>query len=99
MKKKLIDISEIKPSGIRYEVLPEGFIDRVIKFKVILREVETSSIEETISNFQRDLNPERELAIWESIACCYKLSCENNPRWTLPEKKRAFAELLSGTMC
>lgn len=44
---------------IRQEVLPAGFIERVQKFKEILKEVETTGVEETVSNFQRDLNPEK----------------------------------------
>jgi len=98
MKTKLIDISKIKPSGIRHEVLPEGFIQRVLSFKEILNEVETSSLEETVSNFQRDMNPEYELVIWESIASCYKMKCENNPNWSVDDRKEAFKELLTGTL-
>jgi hypothetical protein len=99
MNKKLIDISKLKSSKIRHEVLPEGFIERILKFKEVMKDVETTSLEETVSNFQRDMNPETELVIWESIASCYKMTCENNPNWTAEERKRAFADILKGTMC
>ena len=98
MKTKLVNIKELKLGEIRQEVLPTGFIKRVIDFKEILKEVETSSLEETVINFQRDLNPENELLIWESIASCFTLSCKSNPNWTLKERKKAFAELLICTM-
>lgn len=98
MRTKRIDVSKIKPSPIRHEVLPEGFIKRVLNFKDTLKEVEASSLEETVSNFQRDLNPEYELVIWESIASCYKMKCENNPNWSVDDKKQAFKELLTGTL-
>lgn len=98
MKTKLIDISSIKKSGIRHEVLPDGFIARVLKYKEILKEVETSSLEETISNFQRDMFPDTELNVWESIATCFDLHCQNNPYWTLEQKKQAFIELLTSSL-
>ena len=98
MKTKLIDVSSIKKSGIRNEVLPDGFIVRVLKYKEILKEVETLSIEETISNFQRDMFPETELNVWESIATCFELHCHNNTHWTIEQKKQAFIELLTSTL-
>lgn len=98
MKTEIVNIKELKLGEIKQEVLPEGFIKRVLDFKEILKEVETSSLEETVSNFQRDLNPENELLIWESIASCFKLSCESNPNWTSKKRKEAFAELLISTM-
>lgn len=98
MQTKLVNIKELKLGEIRQEVLPDGFIKRVLDFKEILKEVETSSLEETVSNFQRDFTPENELLIWESIASCFKLSCENNPNWTCKERKKAFAKLLASTL-
>lgn len=98
MKTKLIDITKLNKSGIRHEMLPDGFIVRVLKYKEILKEVETLSLEETISNFQRDMFPETELNVWESIATCFELHCHNNPYWTIEQKKQAFIELLTSTL-
>lgn len=98
MKTKKIKISDIKIGPIRQEVLPDGFVERVQKYKEILKEVETSSLEQTLSNFQRDLHPERELLIWEHIAHFYKISLRDNPDWTNKDKKKSFAEILISTM-
>ena len=98
MNTRLIDITKLKKSGIRHEVLPDGFISRVLKYKETLKEVETSSLEETISNFQRDLFPETELNVWESIATCYELHCQDNPHWSIEQKRQAFIELLTSTL-
>jgi len=91
---KKIKLSELQMSSIRHEKLPDGFIERVQKYKEVLQEIETSSLEEAISNFQRDLYPETELFIWESIASDYLESCKNNPKWTLAERKELFVKLL-----
>jgi hypothetical protein len=100
MKKvmKKVKLSELKMGPVRQDILPEGFIVRVQKYKEILREVETSPLEQAINCFQRDLHPERELQIWENIASAYKLSSKNNPEWTLEEKKEAFGELLLASL-
>lgn len=91
---KKIKLSELQMSPIRHEKLPDGFIERVQKYKEVLREVETTSLEEAISNFQRDLYPMTELIIWEKIASDYSEGCKNKPEWTLAEKKELFIELL-----
>jgi hypothetical protein len=93
-----IKLSELKHGPIGQEILPEGFIDRVQKYKAMLKEVETSSVEETVSNFQRDLHPERELLIWESITHCYQADIIKNPKWSLAQKKKRFQELLTATL-
>ena len=98
MKTKKIKVSDIKIGPIRQEVLPDGFVERVQKYKEILKEVETSSLEQTLSNFQRDLHPERELLIWENIAHFYKISLRDNPNWTSKDKKQTFGEILISTM-
>lgn len=74
--------------------LPASFITRVQKYKEILKEVETISLEETVANFQRDINPESELIIWENIAKQYKLNVTNNPKWTIADKKKELGRLL-----
>jgi hypothetical protein len=96
--KMKVRLSELRQGPVRQDILPEGFIVRVQKYKEILREVETSSLEEAINNFQRDWHPERELLIWENIANAYELSSKNNPNWTSEEKKKAFGELLLASL-
>jgi hypothetical protein len=95
---KKIKIDKIQFSPIRQTILPEGFILRVQKYKEILKEVETTSLEETISNFQRDLNPESELAIWENIAYAYQTTNKNYPNLPIEKKKEAFGFILKSSL-
>ncbi len=95
---KKIKTLNIKLGKVRDDILPEGFIFRVQKYKEILREVETSSLEEAINNFQRDLHPENELIIWEHIANCYATIMQDNVDRTMAEKKKIFREILISTM-
>ena len=99
MKTKTMKIKDIKVSGvIRTPFLPEGFIERVRTFKIVLAEVEKMTLEETVYNFQQDVHPEKELEIWEYITANYKDFTEANPNLTLKEKKGTFRVLLSLSM-
>lgn len=98
MSIKKIKISDLKSGPIRQTVLPKDFIVRVQKIKEVLKEVETSSLEEIISNFQRDLHPEKELLIWEAIANSYKINTDRNQNWSISQKRTAFKELLGATL-
>ena len=97
MKTRKMKLSDIKQGPIRQQILPEGFIARVLSYKEILKEVECCSLEEAISNFQRDLVPERELLIWEKIADFYKISIKDKSELSISDKKKIFAEILTST--
>lgn len=99
MKTKRIKIKDIKVDGtIKTPLLPSGFINRVQRFKKILSEVEKTTLEQTINNFQQDQHPERELRIWEEIASSYKDFIEVNPDLTIEEKKEVFSITLRLSM-
>ena len=72
METKVFKISDLRPGPIRHEELPPDLVDRIRAFKEVLGDVEPSSLEGTIENFQRDMHPEREVEIWERIARAYK---------------------------
>lgn len=93
-----VKISELKAGPIREDVLPNGFILRLQKVKEILKEVETSSLEQAINNFQRDWRPENELKFWETLASHYQEHIEKHPNLTLEDKKKLFGILLLSTI-
>ncbi len=95
MKIEQIKAIGLKPNVLRHKVVPSGFIERVVKYKEVLKEVETSSLAGTIRNFQRDLHPENELLLWEKMATLYKSQSESNPNLTLESKKAMFKAILS----
>lgn len=96
---KQVNIKDISPNGpIRTPLLPEGFIERVRKFKKILEEVETTTLEHTVLNFQRDNDPEKELRIWEHIADTYQKFINENSNFSLEQKKEALKVILGLSM-
>lgn len=99
MKIKMVKVKDINPDGpVRTPVLPTGFIKRVEKFKKILEEVEKTTLEQTLANFQQDRNPEKELAVWERIATAYQDFIKVNPNFRIQEKKETFKILLCLSM-
>jgi len=80
--------------------LTESLIERIKAFLLILREVDplASSLEESIDDFLRDHNPEREIAVWEKIAERYQKSVEQKPDMTSEQKKELYAMLLRQSM-
>jgi len=71
-KLKTFNISELQPNAIVHKKLSDEQINRITKFKETLKEVDTTPLDKTFENFQRDLNPDREIAIGERIAEAYK---------------------------
>ena len=92
MKTNKLKLSELRPEIANRRILPDGFIQRVINYKEKLKEVEGSSLEQTIDNFQRDLNPELELCIWEQIADLYQNKVVKN--WSIERKIELLKELI-----
>src|SRR5208337_1533852 len=87
---KRMQPSDLHKGPIRHPILPEGFIDRVRRFKGILSDVDRTTLEEAIDNFKRYRHPEEELAIWERIANTYQLFLSRNPTTDLAIKKEIF---------
>ena len=93
-----IKISDVQPGPIRHASLPPDLIKRIKSFKQILGEVETSTLEKTIKNFQRDQHPEREVAVWERIAAAYRLYVCENPSDNMAIKRDVYRVLLGASM-
>ena len=87
-----------KQNVIQNPILPRGFIERVIRYKAVLGEVENSTIEEAVSNFQKDKNPERELKIWEKIAKTYQSFIEKKKISDFAQKQEVFRFILGKSM-
>lgn len=95
---KRVKLSDLKAGPIRHATLPDDFIQRVKDFKQAIAEVETSSLESTLENFQRDAHPEQELILWEHIAKMYQWSIVAHAGLTLPQKKEVLSLLIGLSM-
>ena len=89
---------ELKFGLDRHEPLPKDFVERVVEYKSKIKEVETTTLEQTLDNFRRDIYPNKELLIWESIAEYYDVEIKKNSKMDIAEKKNLFTEALVWTL-
>jgi len=67
---------------------------RITLIQQALMEVNDTSLEETLNNFRKDLNPDREIEIWEAIAGAYQQMLRKMPAASLEEKQEIYRLLL-----
>ncbi|MBO0857830.1 MAG: hypothetical protein J2P21_05125 [Chloracidobacterium sp.] len=96
-KFKLTDIDSLNPGSIRHQSLNHRQMERIYKLRDTLAEVERSPIEKWIDDFKRDLNPDKELAVWERIADGYARYCSRRPL-SIEAKEDVFQLLLLRSM-
>lgn len=61
-------------------------MERVRKLQAVFVEVDSQSVEQWVDGFKRDLNPDRELDIGETMAKAYTAYCSK--RTLSPEAKQ-----------
>lgn len=74
--------------------LQSVLVEKIKNYKQILKEVETTSMEEALANFCMDYCPEREIFVWECIAIAYKNYVSDKQDLGLAKKKEILAILL-----
>jgi len=88
-----IDPGSVEPGPVRHPELSANQLERLRKIHRTLVEVDPSSFEKMVDDFKRDLDPEREILIWEQIASAYESYCSTTSL-TLAEKRDVFRVLL-----
>ncbi|RYE38293.1 MAG: hypothetical protein EOP48_27330, partial [Sphingobacteriales bacterium] len=72
-------------------------INKITKIHSTFAEVDTSSLENVITDFKRDLNPDSEIDIWLQMADAYESNIKGKNR-TLEQKKEIYKLILSRSM-
>jgi len=89
---KEIPIADIVPGPILHQHLSFDLEERIRKLEQVLAEVYPISHQEWVEGFQRDLNPESEVRIYEAIASAYQAFMAKQAL-ILPAKKEAYGLL------
>jgi hypothetical protein len=66
-KVELVNLKDLKAGPIQHEQLPKALEVRIGIFQRVLSPYVSMSLEETIDNFRRDLNPEEQVESWERL--------------------------------
>lgn len=69
---QLIDPNEIRINEVVHETLTSDQLAKIKKIHSTFQEVDKISLEETITDFKRDLNPDNEIKIWLTMAEAYQ---------------------------
>ena len=100
MKKKggkRIATSQIELGPIRHGTLPPELLSRIEDIARIFAEVNGQPATEWVKDFRRDLNPEKEIIIWEAMAATYSVFTKRRKQ-TLAAKKEVYGLLLMNSM-
>lgn len=90
--------SDIKVGPVIHDSLTSEQIEKIKKIQTIFAEVYPVSLEETITNFKRDQNPNKEINIWLSMADAYFRFTSSNANVDSTKKQEAFNLLLLRSM-
>lgn len=85
--------SDLQPGPIRHAQLSEAMEARIRKFEPVFVEVYPRTHQEWLDGFQRDIDPEAEVAIWEAMATAYQTFTAKRSL-SLDVKREAFGLLL-----
>ena len=100
-EEKIITINpnEIRVGEIVHDSLNSDQIEKIKEIQSTFSEVYSVGLEETITNFKRDANPDKEITIWLNMAQSYKnyLSSQK-AKLDVKRKKEIFKLILSRSM-
>ncbi|WNM18188.1 hypothetical protein [Flavobacterium capsici] len=94
---KIIDPNEISIHEIVHDTLTAKQIEDITKIHSTFAEVDTTSLENTLNDFKRDLNPDDEIQIWLQMANAYQSYMKGKNK-TLEQKKEVYKLILSRSM-
>ena len=93
-----IDTENIKVHEVVHDSLSKEQIQKIQKIQSAFSEVYPISLEETITNFKRDQNPDSEIEIWLVMVKTYELYLNSENKLDLKTKKEVFKLILSRSM-
>jgi hypothetical protein len=95
---KTVRADQIQPNRIVHDTLSTEQIAQIKKIQVTFAEVNPSTLDETITNFKRDQNPDNEINEWLGMAAAYEKFLSAKPSMELSKKKEAYKLILLRSM-
>jgi len=92
-----MEIAGLQPGPIQHETLSDTLVRRIIAIHDFVNDVLPAPLEKRIDDFRRDLNPEREIQVWERIVGAYR-ELTSDDDLDLASKREALSALIELTM-
>ena len=96
-KVKRVAVSQIELGPIRQGTLTPGLLSRIEAIAGIFAEVNGQPTADWVKDFRRDLNPEKEIVLWEAMAAAYSVFTKHR-ELPLEAKKEVYGLLLMNSM-
>ena len=94
----MMDPKNINPGPVIHDSLTAEQMEKVKRIQKTFEEVYTATLEETVTDFKRDQNPDKEIAIWLNMASAYEKYTNKYPRADSVKKQEAFQLILLRSM-
>jgi len=95
---KTVNINTIKQGPIVHNELSNDQLEKIKKIQTTFSDVYKISLEETITNFKRDINPDNEIEIWLHMVNAYEKFISKDSEITLNKKSEVFKLILMRSM-
>lgn len=92
-----IDPNEIQRGPVVHDKLPDELMARIKNVHATFAEVDGTTLESWVDDFQRDLDPEGNIEIWEDMQIAYNSHC-NERDLSLDAKKEVYKIVLMRSM-
>ncbi|TMI75038.1 MAG: hypothetical protein E6H09_01740 [Bacteroidetes bacterium] len=83
---------------VMQDTLSDIQLEKITRIQAVFSEVYPVSLEETISDFQKDPDRDRQIIIWTKMADAYESYVKSRKEIDAARKKEAFTLILSRTM-
>lgn len=93
-----ISTDSIVSGGIVHDSLSPAQLEKIQKIQATFEEVYAMTLEQTITNFKKDQNPDNEIAVWLLMAEAYTKYLTKHTDLDLTTKKDVFKLVLSRSM-
>ena len=98
-KVQTMNPNDIEINEVIHDSLTSEQIDKIKRIQSVFEEVYPVSLEQTITDFKRDLNPDSEIAIWLQMADAYENYVNSKKvKLNLDTKKEVYKLILSRSM-
>ncbi len=90
--------NELTPEPIVHDKLTDDQIEKIKKIQSTFSDVYPISLEDTITNFKRDRNPDNEIRVWFNMMQAYEKFISKGSEITLEKKSEVFKLILLRSM-
>lgn len=97
-KPQTVRLDQIRMGPIRHETLPQELVVRIRNIHFVLQDLFGDALSETMDNFRRDIDPEKEVRIWERVIAAYYMAVDSLKITKQADRKELLGNVLSASM-